>query len=400
MSNVSQSSAGNCVKPFHQSLHLFHHRWIRGRCFPLRPGLRPHLLKRQHGSVVEPAQGRDVFQGEATFGTDCDISLVPICLGAKYPEQLIPSSLHGERARGAKLSPQSLLPLPDGFVDRLCAMSCANEEQNLRNVVVRVRASVECLGGAGIDVAAKVALVVLDFRNRGARLWASRARDWVRPHLAFEEQSPFSAGNFKNGIGQDKAVWRGASVPEVLLPRKSNRIGRNPAELSLPGARIAAAGRHDERNVQLVEHDGVLTKGRTDVVFGNLDDGIQNGCRQSVARACQRPHLAAFTFVRPIKETSNEPTLEREGALSSKAKQALSHVVDISPVIEQPAELLGGKVTYDSKKPNELPVSICRSRLRCLSARRLLGGLFLMQNFIGVFHLHYSHHIVCSVELI
>ena len=257
-------------------------------------------------------------------------------------------------------------------------MGCANEEQNLRHVVVRVRASVECLGGAGIDVAAKVALVVLDFGNRGARLWASRVCDGVRPHLAFDEESPFRAWNFKNGIGQDKAVWRGASVPKILLPRKSNRIGRNPAELSLPGARIAAAGRHDERNEQLVEDDSVFPKCRTNIVSGNLDDGIENGCGQNVARARQRPHLAAFAFVRPIKEASNERTSEREVALSSKAKQALSHVVAISPVIEQPAELLGGKVTYDSQKPDELPVSICRVRLRCVGGCRLLEKSFLM----------------------
>src|SRR5713226_2116742 len=279
-------------------------------------------------------------------------------------------------------------------------MGCANEEQNLRNVVVGVRASVECLGGAGIDVAAKVALVVLDFRNRGARLWASRARDWVRPHLAFEEQSPFSGWNFKNGVGQDKPVWRGASAPKVLFPRKSNGIGRNPAELSLPGARIAAAGRHDERDEQLVEHDGVFTKCRTHIVPGDLDDGIENGCGQNVARARQRPHLAAFAFVRPIKEASNKRTSEREGALSSKAKQASPHVVDVSSVIEQPVELFGRKVTYNSQNPDELAVSICRVRLRCVGACRLLEESFLSWCFVGVFHLHCFHHSVLSVEVL
>src|SRR6266852_4289275 len=118
MSPVSESLAG-CAESLHQGLHLFD-RWRVGRRrFPLRPGLGPHLLKRQDRLIVEPAHGRDLFEREATFLSDRGSSLFPVRAATEYSRQLIASPVDGERSRAASLRPQSLVPLPDGFVDRL-----------------------------------------------------------------------------------------------------------------------------------------------------------------------------------------------------------------------------------------------------------------------------------------
>jgi DDE superfamily endonuclease len=72
--------------------------------------------------------------------------------------------------------------------------------------------SIESLGGAGIDVAAKKALIALDFRDGRARLGVFPAQDGVRSHLAFEEESPPCARDLENGVGKHQAVG-------LLLPR-------------------------------------------------------------------------------------------------------------------------------------------------------------------------------------
>jgi len=90
----------------------------------------------------------------------------------------------------------------------------------------------------------------------------------------------------------------------------------------------------------------VLAKCRADIMPGNLDEGAKNCRRHGVAGACQGPHLTAMAFVRPIEETSKVRRLESESVFAGKTKKTLSHVVGISPGIEQSAELFGGEVAY------------------------------------------------------
>src|SRR5215472_14939492 len=137
-------------------------------------------------------------------------------------------------------------------------------------------------------------------------------------------------------------------MSEMVSPRQSNRIEGHPAKFGLFGSRIAAAWPNHERDDQLVECDGMLPKCSADVVPGNLDDGAENSRRQGIASARQGPHLAAMALVRPIKETSKVRRLERESTLPGKPTKTLSHVVRISPRIEQSAELFGGEVAYDA----------------------------------------------------
>jgi len=83
-------------------------------------------------------------------------------------------------------------------------------------------------------------------------------------------------------------------------------------------------------------------------VSWNLDDVAENTRSQGITGARQGPHLAAMPFVRPIKETSKVRWLERESAFPGKPAKTLSHVVRISPGVEQSAELIGGEVAYDA----------------------------------------------------
>src|SRR5262249_33919892 len=134
------------------------------------------------------------------------------------------------------------------------------EKENLGDVIVRKRAGVKRLGRPCINVAAKKAFVILHFRNGGAGPWVRVAEDRMRPGLAFEKISALSPGDFEDRVGEGEAVGTPARVSEMLPPRQSDRVRRNPAEVGLLSSRVAAPGRHHESDEQLVQHDCVLAK--------------------------------------------------------------------------------------------------------------------------------------------
>src|SRR5215471_8088511 len=134
--------------------------------------------------------------------------------------------------------------------------------------------------------------------------------------FAFEEISALSPGDFEDRIGEYEPVGASAGVSEMLSPRQSDRVGGNPAEVTLLGSRVPAPGRHRERNEKLVQHHSVLAKWRADIVPRNLDAPVEDAFGQGVAGICQRPHIEPLPLVCPIEEPPNVCRFETESSVS------------------------------------------------------------------------------------